>query len=92
MLSILKGPYLQWPTQNSITIMWETSEMSTSTVTYRATRKVHAGPDGRFETLEETEKVGEDSALCCIHAVTLTWLEPDTTYHDKVLSTRSQEG
>ena len=30
MLSILKGPYLQWPTQNTITIMWETSELSSS--------------------------------------------------------------
>lgn len=51
MLNILKGPYLQWPMQNSITIMWETSGMSTSTVTYRATRKVHAGLDDPKEAM-----------------------------------------
>ena len=90
MLSILKGPYLQWPTQDSITVMWETSEMSTSTVTYRTTQKVHAGLDGRFETLGGTEKVVEDPALCCIHTVTLTGLEPNTTYHYRVRSTSRQ--
>ncbi|MBT4501706.1 MAG: metallophosphoesterase family protein [Gemmatimonadetes bacterium] len=90
MLSILKGPYLQWPTRNSITVMWETSEASTSTVTYRATRKVHSGLNGGFETLEETEKVVEDSTPCCIHSVTLIGLESDSTYHYRVHSDNSQ--
>jgi len=27
--AILKGPYLQWPTQDSMTIMWETSDEAT---------------------------------------------------------------
>ena len=30
MLTVVKGPYLQWPTENSITIMWETSVPASS--------------------------------------------------------------
>jgi hypothetical protein len=41
MPSIVKGPYLQWPTQDSITIMWETSSAASSTVSYWETEKQH---------------------------------------------------
>ena len=86
MLSILKGPYLQWPTRDSMTIMWETSEASSSTVIYCATQKVHAGLNGRFQSVQGSEKRVEDATPRCIHSVTLTGLEPDTTYHYRVRS------
>ena len=86
MLSILKGPYLQWPTRDSITIMWETSEASSSTVIYCTTQKVHAGLNGRFQSVQGSEKRVEDATPRCIHSVTLTGLEPDTTYHYRVRS------
>jgi len=90
MLSIIKGPYLQWPTRDSITIMWETSESSSSTVTYCPTRRVHAGLLGRYESLLEHEKTVEDPAPGYIHTVTLTGLTPDTTFHYKVSSASTQ--
>ena len=90
MLRILKGPYLQWPTRNSMTVMWETSEAASSAVLYCATRKVHAGLNGRFQSLKESEKIAEDPTLRCIHAITLTGLEPDTTYHYRGCSVNSQ--
>ena len=90
MLSIIKGPYLQWPAQDAMTIMWETSSATSSSVTYYETRRVHSGLDGRFETVVESETTVEDSERCRIHAVTLTGLAPDTTYHYKVSSADGQ--
>jgi hypothetical protein len=46
MASIVKGPYLQWPTPTSVIVMWETSETAAGEVTYWATRRVHSGLDG----------------------------------------------
>ena len=52
MLRIIKGPYLQWPTRNSITIMWETSCAARSRVTYYQTEKVHSGLNGKLRSIE----------------------------------------
>lgn len=87
MASIVKQPYLQWPTQHSITIMWETSEECTSTVKYYETSKVHSGLNGRFRTVVESEKRAGKSVHSLIHAITLRGLQADTTYHYKVTST-----
>ena len=89
MLSVIKGPYLQWPTLDSITVMWETSEASSSSVTYCPTRRVHEGLLGRYESLREHEKTVEDVTSGYIHAVTLTGLTPDTTFHYRVIPFRS---
>ena len=90
MLDIVKGPYLQWPTQNSMTIMWETSSPASSKVTYAEVRRVHSGLNGRFETVKSSQKSVEDPTPCQVHAVTLTGLAPDTTYHYNVSSVDSQ--
>jgi hypothetical protein len=37
MLSIVKGPYLQMPTRDGITILWETSLEASTTVTIHST-------------------------------------------------------
>ena len=42
MLSFVKTPYLQWPTRDAVTIMWETSSEATGEVTYYETKRVHA--------------------------------------------------
>ena len=56
MLNIVKGPYLQWPTQTSMTLMWETSEPASSAVIYTRTQKVHSGLNGSNHSLEASEK------------------------------------
>jgi acid phosphatase type 7 len=88
-LAIVKGPYLQWPTQNSMIIMWETSDEATSEVSYSQTERVHRGLDGRHRTLDETLEVVRSNTLCRIHRVTIQGLEPGTTYHYRVRSTGS---
>lgn len=90
MLSIVKGPYLQWPTRDSMTIMWETSCPASSKVTYCETQKVHSGLNGKFLTIKASERMVENSSLCKIHTVPLTGLTPDTTYHYKVRSADSR--
>jgi hypothetical protein len=86
MLQIVKGPYLQWPTQDSIKVMWETSQPATSTVTFFRTVKVHAGLSGGFHTLEDSERTVEADGQTEIHTVSLDNLDPETTYHYHVSS------
>ena len=92
MLSILKGPYLQWPTQDSVTIKWETSCPASSKVTYWETRKVHVASRGSLETVTEAERTVADPALSDMHEVRLTDLAPDTTYHYRVSSRNAEAG
>ena len=86
MLGIVKGPYLQWPSRDSMTIMWETSCEASSKVTYFKTKRATT----RVKTIRESERTVGDPSLCRIHTVTLTGLKPDTTYHYKVSSANSQ--
>jgi hypothetical protein len=87
MLSFVKTPYLQWPTQTSMTIMWETSSEADGAVTWYETRRVHATGTGRFETVEASVRTArEEGAPRCIHRVTLTGLAPGTSYHYRVRS------
>ena len=86
-MKIVKGPYLQWPTQNSVKIMWETSEPASSTVSYFETRRPYSlGTGGKLESVEGTEKVIEDSVPGVIHCVTLTGLAADTSYNYRIAS------
>ena len=71
-LSIIKGPYLQSPTQHSIVIMWETSSPALGSVTYR-------GKSGADVTVNETGPVA-------IHEVSLTDLVSGDTYTYAVLA------
>ena len=87
MLNIVKGPYLQWPTQDSIKVMWETSQPASSTVTYSRTQRVHSGLSGGFHTLEDSESKVEGDGGTEFHTVTLDNLDPETTYHYQVIST-----
>jgi parallel beta-helix repeat protein len=70
---IISGPIVQDVTQHSALIYWETNENSDSTVKY--------GKPARMYTSEET-----DPGLVTSHSISLTGLEPSTTYHFKVES------
>jgi hypothetical protein len=71
---IISGPTVLDVTQNSAVIFWETDEDSDSVVQYGKTAGQYA--------FEET-----DSTLVREHSITLTNLEPSTTYHFVVWST-----
>jgi hypothetical protein len=53
MLNVLKGPYLQWATENFITIMWETSEPASSSVEVLKAERIHSGHQGNYKKPEQ---------------------------------------
>src|SRR4051794_19210391 len=67
------APYLQYPTQTSITVMWETPGPATSVVEYGL-------------NASEMKKV-EGAKDATIHEVKLDGLEPETRYVYRVSST-----
>lgn len=67
------APYLQYPTQTSVTIMWETALTGTSTVEFGLTAK--------------TMKAIDDKTDVAIHEVKIEGLEPETKYIYRVAST-----
>lgn len=71
-VSIIKGPYLQQVTQDSIVIMWETDVASDSRVDYGL-----SVPSGIFVT---------DDTLVNIHEIELTGLNPGSIYGYTVTS------
>ena len=85
MLSIVKGPYLQRPTQTSIIVMWETSAPASSKVTFAEARS-HPDSHGGFRSAPDTEQSLASPDLKTMHAVTLQGLQEDTSYHYRVES------
>lgn len=69
--SLLRGPYLQFPTSNSIIVRWRTDAAATGVVKYGA------HPDSLNTTLTETAATTE-------HQVEITGLQPFTTYYYSV--------
>ena len=67
------GPYLQFPTRESMTIMWETAKPGTSVVEYAT-------------GVPLTHKV-EENKDATVHEVTLTGLKPGTKYVYRVTTT-----
>ena len=87
MLSFIKTPYLQWPTQDTVTIMWETSSEAKGQVTVHETERIHATGTGRFQKIESSHRVAvEAGAPCCRHRITLDGLQPETSYLYQVRS------
>ena len=74
--SFVVGPYLQYPTRDRITIMWETVLPGTSVVEYG-------------ESLPLKEKVGASKDRT-FHEVTLNGLKPNTKYLYRALTTDAQ--
>jgi predicted phosphodiesterase len=70
--AIIKGPYLQAVNQNSITVMWETDNVTGGFVDYGLTTAY-----GKRVT---------QSGISTIHQILLPALSSDTTYHYRVSS------
>uniref|UniRef100_UPI000592BD7C metallophosphoesterase n=1 Tax=Gorillibacterium massiliense TaxID=1280390 RepID=UPI000592BD7C len=86
MLSIVKGPYLQIPTETSMTMMWETSELASAKVeVYQAERK-HGGSGGNYLPPEKVITTASNGEYSLIHQITVQQLEPGTTYFYTVFS------
>jgi predicted phosphodiesterase len=71
-VAIVKGPYLQRITSDSVAVMWETNVPADSCVGYGAG---DPGLDLAF-----------DSGLVTLHKIPLTGLQPDTYYDYQVMS------
>jgi len=76
-LEILKGPYLQSVTSETIAIMWETSEPSDSRVDYGL--------------VPEYSDSIRQAAMTELHEIELSGLERDTRYHYRITSVREDE-
>jgi acid phosphatase type 7 len=76
-LHSLAGPYLQAPTESSITVMWVADHDSRGSVEY-----------GTGEALNRTANGSEDGLLEAgrIHRVTLEGLTPGTTYRYRIVT------
>ncbi|TCZ80191.1 metallophosphoesterase family protein [Paenibacillus albiflavus] len=86
MLTIIKGPYLQWPTINSITIMWETDIPSSSKVEIYLAERIHSGYQGNYKKPEYIVTAVCDESFRNIHSITIEHLLPGTTYFYKIYS------
>jgi hypothetical protein len=86
MLIIVKGPYLQWPTVNSMTFMWETSEEANSRVEVYKAERIHSGMKGNYLPPIHLLKSVSDQAPSTIHQLTVNNLEAGTVYFYKIFS------
>lgn len=86
MLTIIKGPYLQWPTETSITIMWETSEPASSAVEILMAERIHSGYQGNFKKPERLLATVKEKEYSTIHQITIQNLESSTLYFYKIRS------
>lgn len=86
MLCLIKGPYLQWPTMDSMTVMWETSQPSSSRVEVLAAERIHSGYQGNYKPPEHVLSAFENDGDSTIHQVTVRNLEPGMIYFYKIHS------
>ncbi|NIK75494.1 hypothetical protein FHS15_000594 [Paenibacillus castaneae] len=91
MLTIVKGPYLQWPTGNSITIMWETSGPASSYVEILLTERIHSGYHGNYKKPEHVRATVSKEEYSTIHQIKVEQLEPSTVYFYKIRSENEQD-
>lgn len=90
MLTIVKGPYLQWPTADSMTIMWETSEPASSKVNVYRAERIHSGHQGNYKLPEHILLTLSDEEYTTIHQLTVKNLEPGTLYFYQIYSGNKQ--
>lgn len=91
MLTMIKGPYLQWPTEESMTFMWETSKPAASRVEVMRAERIHSGYQGNYKQPEQILASAENSGYSLIQQLTVSGLEPGTIYFYKVYSQNEQE-
>ncbi len=90
MLHIVKGPYLQCPTQHSITIMWETAEPASSTVEILMAERIHSGHQGNYKKPDQVLVTVDEQEYSRIHQLTVYDLEPSTLYFYQIRSMNEQ--
>jgi len=91
MLTIVKGPYLQCPSEHSITIMWETSEPASSIVEVLVAERIHSGYQGNYKKPEQLLATVSEKEHSTIHQLTVHNLEPGTLYFYQIRSVNEQQ-
>lgn len=86
MLSIIKGPYLQWPTLSSMTIMWETSGEANCRVDVFAAERIHSGHEGNYRKPEQPLFTVSGNGQAKLHQLTIENLDAGTPYFYTVYS------
>jgi acid phosphatase type 7 len=81
---IIRGPYLQVPTQTSMTIVWATDLPATTRVEYGVDPSYGRTASGR--TYRYGYGIDSPPPNGWLHEVTLTGLDPSTTYLYRVVS------
>jgi hypothetical protein len=86
MFSIIKGPYLQWPTTDSMIIMWETSEPAFSRADIFLAERIHSGFQGNYKKPDQllSSITGKENST--IHQISVEGLDPRTAYFYKIHS------
>ncbi|OPA73809.1 metallophosphoesterase [Paenibacillus selenitireducens] len=90
MLTIVKGPYLQWPTTDSMTIMWETSEPASSKVQVLVAERIHSGYQGNYKKPDQIHSTYSQEGYSTIHQLTVRDLDASTIYFYKIYSENEQ--
>ncbi|MDQ0059968.1 UTP--glucose-1-phosphate uridylyltransferase [Paenibacillus harenae] len=83
--TFVNGPYLQWPTEQGMTMMWETSLPAVGKLEIYAADRIHSGERGNYALREQPLLTvqSEGDARVRIQRLTVDGLEPETTYFYK---------
>lgn len=90
MLLLSKGPYLQRPTEDSMTMMWETSDLASSRVDILLAERIHSGHQGNYKKPEVVIASVSNEERTTIHQLTVTGLEPGTMYFYNIHSANAK--
>ena len=86
-LAIVHGPYLQEPTENSITVVWVTSRQCLSMVEYATGDNLRLFPQwGSVPLVAASRRDGLIDANVRLHKIRIEGLKPGKTYRYRVIS------
>ncbi|WP_314590900.1 metallophosphoesterase family protein [Paenibacillus terrigena] len=86
MLEIIKGPYLQSPKVDGMTIMWETSMPASSCVEVLLAERIHSGHQGNYRKPDQVLSTIQHEDFMTIHRVTVEGLAPEQLYFYRISS------
>ncbi|MGO4537869.1 UTP--glucose-1-phosphate uridylyltransferase [Paenibacillus sp. 2TAB19] len=84
-LTFVNGPYLQWPTERGMTMMWETSQPASGKLEIYAANRIHSGERGNYVLHDHPMMTvhSEEGSHRRIQRLTVDGLTPGTTYFYK---------